>query len=108
MSLLSYYPLCYFVALLLCLLFTSISDNVIDDKALVTEITYHTNDQLFKINLEYQKKYEKNLYQAIKDDTSGDYCDLLGMWVLLNVVFVYTRKPQRLSKGTYRCLFVRY
>jgi len=53
-----------------------------DDKALVREITYHTNDQLTKINLEYQKKYEKNLFQAIKDDTSGDYCDLLVSLVM--------------------------
>jgi len=53
-----------------------------DDKALVKEIAYHTNEQLFKINLEYQKKYEKNLYQAIKDDTSGDYCDLLVSLVM--------------------------
>jgi len=48
-----------------------------DDQALVQEISSHTNEQLFKINLEYQKKYEKNLFEAIKSDTSGDYCDLL-------------------------------
>jgi hypothetical protein len=51
----------------------------IDDTALVHEITSHTNEQLFKINFEYQKKYEKTLVEAIKGDTSGDYRDLLGM-----------------------------
>jgi len=53
-----------------------------DDKTLSKEIAYHTNEQLFKVNLEYQKKYEKNLFQAIKDDTSGDYCDLLVSLVM--------------------------
>jgi len=48
-----------------------------NDKALVEAITSHTNEQLFKINLEYQKKYEITLYDAIKSDTSGDYMDLL-------------------------------
>jgi len=48
-----------------------------NDKVLVEEITQHTNEQLFKINLEYQKKYEVTLYDAIKSDTSGDYMDLL-------------------------------
>jgi annexin A7/11 len=48
----------------------------------VREVTQHTNEQLTKINLEYQKKYDKNLYQAIKDDTSGDYCDLLVSLVM--------------------------
>jgi len=48
-----------------------------NDKVLVEEITQHTNEQLFKINLEYQKKYEVTLYDAIKGDTSGDYQELL-------------------------------
>jgi len=53
-----------------------------DDSALVHEITSHTNEQLFKINLDYQKKYEKNLFEAIKGDTSGDYRDLLVALVM--------------------------
>jgi annexin A7/11 len=53
-----------------------------DDAALVHEVTSHTNEQLFKINLEYQKKYEKNLYEDIKGDTSGDYRDLLVALVM--------------------------
>jgi len=48
-----------------------------DDKALVQEITSHSNEELFKVGLEYQKKYGTTLYEAIKSDTSGDYCDLL-------------------------------
>jgi len=48
-----------------------------DDDSLVREIASHTNEQLFKVNLEYQKKYEMTLYEAIKSDTSGDYCELL-------------------------------
>jgi len=53
-----------------------------DDTALVHEITSHTNEQLFKINFEYQKKYEKTLVEAIKGDTSGDYRDLLVSLVM--------------------------
>jgi len=44
---------------------------------LVEAITSHTNEQLFKIGFEYQKKYETTLTDAISSDCSGDYKDLL-------------------------------
>ena len=48
-----------------------------DDKALVRIVVSRCEIDMVQIKEEFQKKYSQSLAQFIKDDTSGDYCDLL-------------------------------
>ncbi|PRP83645.1 Annexin-B12 (Annexin-12) (Annexin XII) [Planoprotostelium fungivorum] len=72
-----------------------------DDSTFVSIITTRSSAQLYATNLAYQRLRGKSLHDAIKNETSGDYCDaLLALTTTRDRYFVDRLKEAFKGLGT--------